>query len=139
MIRRPPRSTLFPYTTLFRSKSFPTKATNLVGVVSQYQGTYQILPRDINDFREYTSVAGDLQKTNPEVVVFPNPASDMLNIQSAKKIRSVRILNLAGQTVKEFYSEDAQISIQNLREGMYIVVATFNDNTTGKARFFKYN
>src|SRR3712207_8669964 len=24
MIRRPPRSTLFPYTTLFRSKGFPT-------------------------------------------------------------------------------------------------------------------
>ncbi|MFA5327740.1 MAG: endonuclease [Prolixibacteraceae bacterium] len=127
------------YNSRLVNKSFPTKATNLVGVVSQYQGTYQILPRDINDFREYTSVAGDLQKTNPEVVVFPNPATDMLNIQSAKKIRSVRILNLAGQTVKEFYSEDAQISIQNLREGMYIVVATFNDNTTGKARFFKYN
>src|SRR2546429_6596287 len=25
MIRRPPRSTLFPYTTLFRSKRFPAK------------------------------------------------------------------------------------------------------------------
>src|SRR2546430_8644334 len=25
MIRRPPRSTLFPYTTLFRSRSFPTR------------------------------------------------------------------------------------------------------------------
>src|SRR2546430_9169577 len=27
MIRRPPRSTLFPYTTLFRSKILPTLAT----------------------------------------------------------------------------------------------------------------
>src|SRR2546422_5149674 len=27
MIRRPPRSTLFPYTTLFRSPSFPHAAT----------------------------------------------------------------------------------------------------------------
>src|SRR5256885_3594203 len=26
MIRRPPRSTLFPYTTLFRSLNFPTEA-----------------------------------------------------------------------------------------------------------------
>src|SRR2546422_1522062 len=25
MIRRPPRSTLFPYTTLFRSRQFPTR------------------------------------------------------------------------------------------------------------------
>src|SRR2546429_1592829 len=30
MIRRPPRSTLFPYTTLFRSLSFPFHATRTV-------------------------------------------------------------------------------------------------------------
>src|SRR2546430_5950007 len=28
MIRRPPRSTLFPYTTLFRSRSGPTDSSN---------------------------------------------------------------------------------------------------------------
>src|SRR5258708_16532383 len=32
MIRRPPRSTLFPYTTLFRSNTFPTNS--LVGIQS---------------------------------------------------------------------------------------------------------
>src|SRR5256886_8545598 len=31
MIRRPPRSTLFPYTTLFRSRSDPAPARRLVG------------------------------------------------------------------------------------------------------------
>src|SRR5258707_11930664 len=31
MIRRPPRSTLFPYTTLFRSKSNPAAPTDLLG------------------------------------------------------------------------------------------------------------
>src|SRR2546426_8330103 len=30
MIRRPPRSTLFPYTTLFRSLALPLQAVNLV-------------------------------------------------------------------------------------------------------------
>src|ERR1035441_8704673 len=29
MIRRPPRSTLFPYTTLFRSITIPNSATNI--------------------------------------------------------------------------------------------------------------
>src|SRR3712207_7366130 len=29
MIRRPPRSTLFPYTTLFRSTGFPTTAARI--------------------------------------------------------------------------------------------------------------
>src|ERR1039457_1096374 len=32
MIRRPPRSTLFPYTTLFRSVSWPSAAPNLTSV-----------------------------------------------------------------------------------------------------------
>src|SRR5258705_8905368 len=31
MIRRPPRSTLFPYTTLFRSRSFPPQGSSGVG------------------------------------------------------------------------------------------------------------
>src|SRR3712207_8292534 len=33
MIRRPPRSTLFPYTTLFRSTSSTTTTTNLTSTV----------------------------------------------------------------------------------------------------------
>src|SRR5687768_18188789 len=32
MIRRPPRSTLFPYTTLFRSRSLATLGTRAVGI-----------------------------------------------------------------------------------------------------------
>src|SRR2546430_12054589 len=32
MIRRPPRSTLFPYTTLFRSRPFDDQDTSLVSV-----------------------------------------------------------------------------------------------------------
>src|SRR5258708_29919766 len=34
MIRRPPRSTLFPYTTLFRSKDTPNFIANRVGTFS---------------------------------------------------------------------------------------------------------
>src|SRR5258708_21709725 len=30
MIRRPPRSTLFPYTTLFRSQSYPVKPVRML-------------------------------------------------------------------------------------------------------------
>src|SRR2546429_9788686 len=33
MIRRPPRSTLFPYTTLFRSKSFTNHNTGIASTV----------------------------------------------------------------------------------------------------------
>src|SRR5256885_16790792 len=36
MIRRPPRSTLFPYTTLFRSPQHPRGLANSNGVVGRY-------------------------------------------------------------------------------------------------------
>src|SRR3712207_7118946 len=35
MIRRPPRSTLFPYTTLFRSKEFGDHSLNVLGGFEQ--------------------------------------------------------------------------------------------------------
>src|SRR3712207_8583353 len=34
MIRRPPRSTLFPYTTLFRSRRNPLRAENVVAALT---------------------------------------------------------------------------------------------------------
>src|SRR3989442_11698523 len=39
MIRRPPRSTLFPYTTLFRSTRFTQAAANEAPNVSRYEAS----------------------------------------------------------------------------------------------------
>src|SRR5687768_17776427 len=36
MVRRPPRSTLFPYTTLFRSQAFPEFAISVVDGIVAY-------------------------------------------------------------------------------------------------------
>src|SRR5947209_14639658 len=37
MIRRPPRSTLFPYTTLFRSKAFERESFDNAGIMPQFE------------------------------------------------------------------------------------------------------
>src|SRR3712207_8648315 len=46
MIRRPPRSTLFPYTTLFRSKdgAFGTEVPEHLGDYADYVGWERIVP-----------------------------------------------------------------------------------------------
>src|SRR2546427_13077769 len=41
MIRRPPRSTLFPYTTLFRSLSLPTEASARIALRTQQIVAYE--------------------------------------------------------------------------------------------------
>src|SRR2546426_5570942 len=45
MIRRPPRSTLFPYTTLFRSRSRPVHGAYNTRMISVRDGQAQILAR----------------------------------------------------------------------------------------------
>src|SRR2546427_9860352 len=54
MIRRPPRSTLFPYTTLFRSVSVPDVHLARAGVIADVVGVIQ--SRDALDARERSPV-----------------------------------------------------------------------------------
>src|SRR2546430_11321291 len=56
MIRRPPRSTLFPYTTLFRSR-------RSMDSVSRCRHTDQVLP--IRSKEQRSSKQGDSGKPNP--------------------------------------------------------------------------
>src|SRR5256885_3723832 len=51
MIRRPPRSTLFPYTTLFRSKSMPVTCTEVLVRFRQPPAIYSSTPSPANYFR----------------------------------------------------------------------------------------
>src|SRR5438132_9988213 len=46
MIRRPPRSTLFPYTTLFRSCQFQSKHSS--SGIDSYR-FFDLLPKDVRD------------------------------------------------------------------------------------------
>src|SRR5438034_8189929 len=46
MIRRPPRSTLFPYTTLFRSKSAATTPEELIEHCRQQLARFKV-PKDV--------------------------------------------------------------------------------------------
>src|SRR5260370_22342112 len=63
MIRRPPRSTLFPYTTLFRSPSRP-EAHNALGIVYSNEGNLQAareeftrsIAIDPRDARSYNNI-----------------------------------------------------------------------------------
>ncbi len=121
------------------NKSFPVSATNLVGIVSQYLGTYQILPRDITDFKNYTSAPNLALNEKQNIVVFPNPATGTLNIKTDKTIYSTKILNPMGQVAKFVRSENKQIPIQNLVPGIYVVEVLFSDKTTGIAKFVKLN
>src|SRR5260370_4501236 len=54
MIRRPPRSTLFPYTTLFRSTISPRASRTVTGVVTSATCTLMATPVTVRS-EEHTS------------------------------------------------------------------------------------
>ncbi len=64
----------------------------------------------------YLSIGGEL-------IVYPNPAGDVLNIKTSNKIKSVVIMNLIEQIVYDHTYDTGKVSvnISNLPKGLYLV------------------
>lgn len=125
------------YSSRLVNNSIPIKATNLVGVVSQYQGTYQILPRDISDFKQYTPTNKIFKLESDHLQAYPNPANQTLTLKTDKALASVLIYNLSGQLVQINKQTQKQLDIQALSAGIYILEATFSDHSVNWAKFCK--
>src|SRR5947199_6459956 len=63
MIRRPPRSTLFPYTTLFRSEGLGAESVLVVWDGNQDPGEYAVLAQHLAGRGRKALVAGDRKST----------------------------------------------------------------------------
>jgi hypothetical protein len=72
---------------------------------------------------EYHTTASDVgfKNNREEMHIFPNPASDWLNIQSESDFSTVEIINISGITVDHFSLEESsdRIDISKLRDGYY--------------------
>lgn len=59
---------------------------------------------------------------NDNLSIYPNPAINEVNIQSNQKIKTVRLLDLKGQLIKQ--TNENSISIEELNAGVYLVQVT---------------
>src|SRR2546429_6233800 len=76
MIRRPPRSTLFPYTTLFRSR---TAKEMLHAVVERIaNSSIAILAAAVADYRPVEQHAEKIKKSDAALTIFLEPTTDIL-------------------------------------------------------------
>jgi len=69
------------------------------------------------------------------VSIFPNPATDVLNIQSANKIDSVSIFDASGKAVKT--TTETTINVANLAKGSYVVSIKYADGTKESKKVIK--
>ncbi len=82
-------------------------------------------------FNNNTLSSENFDKASLEVVVYPNPVNDILNIETVLDVKSIEIYNIQGQKVLS--ASQKQINLSNLQSGVYVVkVEDFNNNITQK-------
>ncbi|MBI9039681.1 MAG: T9SS type A sorting domain-containing protein [Bacteroidales bacterium] len=73
--------------------------------------------------------------TNQEILIYPNPASDVLNIASNNKIKHIEILNFIGQNFfnKKLDNNNIEINTSAFKSGIYFIrIETENGLKTKK-------
>jgi len=73
------------------------------------------------------SAVGIEEETN--LPVYPNPATDVLNLPDNNKYSLVRIISSSGSMVKEFVHPEYQLDINDIPAGIYYVQAVSENQT----------
>ena len=69
--------------------------------------------------------------------IVPNPAAGSLRIEGMKDVTKIVILALNGQKVMEIIRPNAEINIEKLKEGMYVVQCTDGNGKTSSRKLIK--
>ena len=88
-----------------------------------------------NLYTNNTLSSSDFNQNNLEVVLYPNPVNDVLNIDIANTIKSVEVYNLQGQKV--LVSNQSQINMSNLSAGIYMLRIEDENNAVNTKRIIK--
>src|SRR3712207_293997 len=86
MIRRPPRSTLFPYTTLFRSHVFVEDGVDAAQVFERHHGVLYLLVAVV---REYAAELSVLRRLDALVVPVDGLKLLLQRLQRAREVQSL--------------------------------------------------
>ena len=86
---------------------------------------------------KYARLATGIDKTFSDigdVLVFPNPTNEILNISSTELITNVKIINAKGVLIRNFKNNFQNINIDNFSSGLYFVNITMK---AGKINTYK--
>lgn len=92
------------------------------------------------DLVEVTTGTTGIEDINVTANVYPNPASDVVNVNAAAQINDIELYNIAGQKVSTFNvnNTSAQINVAELANGIYFLkINTENGMVTKKFNVVK--
>lgn len=69
--------------------------------------------------------------------IYPNPFSDIVNIDNVTDVKSASVIDVSGRTLKTFKEVSSALNLSDLKEGMYILVLDYKDNTRTTHKIIK--
>lgn len=63
-----------------------------------------------------------------QITIYPNPATNKLNIRSYKSLEQIEIYNFSGQLVKSIQNAVTSVNISDLENGFYLLRLTSSDS-----------
>lgn len=100
---------------------------NFEGLVCYWSAENLVFEKENNQFGciYYTNITSLVEiLSSCELVVFPNPACDIINISSKNLIKSIKLINLSGQKIFEIYpnSMNYVLDISEFKKGIFILI-----------------
>ncbi|MBP7804640.1 MAG: T9SS type A sorting domain-containing protein [Candidatus Pacebacteria bacterium] len=71
----------------------------------------------------HTTTEISIPEENESTVAYPNPATEVVTVRSSSKTFSARIINMAGQVVRERNGSNSitEFQVKDLQNGNYII------------------
>ncbi|MCX8524112.1 T9SS type A sorting domain-containing protein [Chryseobacterium formosus] len=109
-------------------------ATLLIGVWNYSASTSGQFRISAYDASLSTSEAAAAKK---EVKVYPNPFTDIINISEFKDIKTVKVTDVAGRTLKTIENPTKEINLSSLNSGLYLITMYFKDGSQNTVKTIK--
>lgn len=84
-----------------------------------------------------TLSTSEVKLKSSDMRIFPNPVSNILNINSKEKITEVTIHDTSGKIIRTENISDNQISVGYLKSGIYFITTKHPDGSTNTSKFIK--
>lgn len=102
----------------------------------QYQYRFVAVSDDcntVNFSRTLSNEAFELKN----IILYPNPATNMLNIQGIDNIQAIEIHSIVGKKITNITITNTQLNISTLQNGVYFLRITDNQNRSLIKKFIK--
>ena len=124
-------------------KYVTSRSKNLVneGLFTLENGSFtdNLEAQSITTYVSENEVTGVVNRPNSEIKIYPNPATDVLQILSAENINNISVFNVTGrQVIAEFKPIDSTMDISGLKQGIYLLRIS-TDEGINCIRFIKSN